>query len=113
MIRTKRKLNENVLLLTVKPVLRIRILLFLGLLDPDPDPLLGGTDPDPSIKEQNVFLSLKNYVNVLQNVVSRKTLKKIAFLTSWKVNDGSGSISHRHESADPDPYQYVTDPQYR
>ena len=30
-----------------KPVLRIRIHLFLGLLDPDPDPLVRGMDPDP------------------------------------------------------------------
>jgi hypothetical protein len=30
-------------------VLRIRIHMFLGLLDPDPDPLVRGMDPDPSI----------------------------------------------------------------
>ena len=35
---------------TVHPaVLRIRIRLFLGLLDPDPDPLVRGLNPDPSI----------------------------------------------------------------
>jgi hypothetical protein len=28
--------------------LRIRIRKFLGLLDPDPDPLVRGTDPDPA-----------------------------------------------------------------
>jgi hypothetical protein len=35
----------------VKAVLhvRIRIQVFLGLLDPDPDPLVRGMDPDPSI----------------------------------------------------------------
>jgi hypothetical protein len=27
-------------------MLRIRIRVFLGLLDPDPDPLVRGTDPD-------------------------------------------------------------------
>ncbi len=35
---------------SVEPVLRIRIhqiRMFLGLLDPEPDPLLRGTDPDP------------------------------------------------------------------
>jgi hypothetical protein len=32
------------------PVLRIRIRMFLGL--PDPDPLVRGTDPDPSITKQ-------------------------------------------------------------
>jgi hypothetical protein len=34
----------------IKPVLRIRIHrihTFLGLLDPDPDPLVRGMDPDP------------------------------------------------------------------
>jgi hypothetical protein len=40
-----------------EPVLRIRIRrtrTFLGLLDPDPDPLVRGTDPDqdPSINKQ-------------------------------------------------------------
>ncbi len=38
-----------------KPVMRIRISwihMILGLLDPDPDPLVGGTDPDPSIFKQ-------------------------------------------------------------
>jgi hypothetical protein len=28
------------------------------------------------------------------------------------AGSGSGSISHRHGSADPDPYQNVTDPQH-
>jgi hypothetical protein len=31
----------------------IRICMFLGLLDPDPDPLVPGTDPDLSIIKQN------------------------------------------------------------
>jgi hypothetical protein len=30
----------------IAPVLRIRIHVFLGLLDPDPDPLVTGMDPD-------------------------------------------------------------------
>ncbi len=40
---------------SVRPVLRIRIRrirMFLGLLDPDPDPLVRCTDPDPSIIKQ-------------------------------------------------------------
>jgi hypothetical protein len=40
---------------TLPLVLRIRIHrihMFLGLLDPDPDPLVRGTDPDPSIIKQ-------------------------------------------------------------
>ncbi len=35
-----------------KPVVRIRIHrihMFLGLLDPDPDPLVRGMDPDPAL----------------------------------------------------------------
>jgi hypothetical protein len=37
-----------------QPVLRIRIRMFLGLLDPHPDPLVKGMDPapDPSISMQ-------------------------------------------------------------
>jgi hypothetical protein len=56
-----------------------RIRMFLGLLDPDPDPLVRDMDPDPSITKQKIvrktpwllllcdffgFLSLKNDVNV-------------------------------------------------
>ncbi len=35
-----------------RAVLRIRTPMFLGLLDPDPDPLVRGMDPDPSIIKQ-------------------------------------------------------------
>jgi hypothetical protein len=40
---------------TKKAVLqmRIRIHVFLGFLHPDPDPLVRGIDPDPSIIKQN------------------------------------------------------------
>jgi hypothetical protein len=41
-------------------VLRIRIHMFLGLLDPDPDPLVRGMDPDPDpsiIKKENLDFS--------------------------------------------------------
>jgi hypothetical protein len=34
-------------------VLRIRICMFLGLADPDP--IIRGTDPDPSIIKQNIL----------------------------------------------------------
>ncbi len=37
---------------TFVTVLRIRIHMFLGLLDPDPDPLVRGMDPGPSIIKQ-------------------------------------------------------------
>ena len=40
--------------LYVKPVFRIRsqqIRMFLGLLDPDPGPLVRGMDPDPALDQ--------------------------------------------------------------
>ncbi len=48
--------------------------------------------------------------------VCRKTFFKISFwLASWRSLlkiAGSGSISQRHGSADPDPHQHVMDPQH-
>ncbi len=38
----------------MRTVLRIRIHMFLGLLDPDPDPLVRVMDPDPSIIKQKL-----------------------------------------------------------
>jgi hypothetical protein len=35
--------------------------MFLGLLDPDPDPLLRAVDPDPSIIKQNSEKNLDSY----------------------------------------------------
>ncbi len=74
------------------------------------------------------FLSLKNDVKDLQKVISRKTLfKKLPsfLLASWRSMTkiagsrsgseyGSGSISQRHWSADPDPdpHQNVMDPEH-
>ncbi len=77
---------------------------FLGLPDPDPDPLVRGMDPDPdnaldpdrillsSCKKNKKnldscyfvtlfdFLSLKNDINELQKVISRKNcIKKLVF----------------------------------
>ncbi len=121
------------------PVLRIRIRMFLGLLDSDADPLVRGMDPDPdtSIIVQNSKKNLDFYCFVtsfcffifeklckcsmyLQKVISRKTFWKISFLlASWssltKVGgsgSASGSISQRHGSPDPDPHQNVMDPQH-
>jgi hypothetical protein len=49
-------------------VLRIQILMFLGLLDPDPDPVVRGLDsaPDPFIIKQN---SKKNLIPYLDTVL--------------------------------------------
>jgi hypothetical protein len=76
-------LTSSVSLFPFASVLRIRIRIrrihmFLGLLDPNPDPLVTDTDPDPLIINQRKrktliytvlwhlydFLSLKNDVNV-------------------------------------------------
>ncbi len=55
--------------------------MFLGLLDPDPDPLVRGMDPDPSLSKNSKknldfycfdFLSLKNDVMYLQKVICKK-----------------------------------------
>ncbi len=77
--------TKSKIIILLRTVLRIRIRLFLGL----PNPLVRGTDPDPSIIKQTVrktliptvmsllydFLSLTNYVDVwqLQKVISKKT----------------------------------------
>jgi hypothetical protein len=66
--------TKSKIIILLRTVLRIRIRLFLGL----PNPLVRGTDPDPSIIKQTVrktliptvmsllydFLSLTNYVDV-------------------------------------------------
>jgi len=44
-------------------VLRIRISwirIFLGILDPDPDPVVRDTDPDPDLSTIYFLLSIKN-----------------------------------------------------
>ncbi len=57
----------------------------------------------------------ENYVNVPSKVISKKSFKKISFLLascrSMTKIAGSGSISQRHGSADPDqdPLQNVMD----
>ncbi len=62
------------------------------------------------------ILSLKNNVNVPTKSNKQENLEKnCVLLVSWRSMEkiaGSGSISHRHGSGDPDPYQNVTDPQH-
>jgi hypothetical protein len=100
----------------------------LGLPDPHLDPLVRGKDPDPSCHQAKMvsttliptvlrllydFLSSKNDVNVPSKSIkpkkifsSRRSLTKMA---------GSGSISQRYGSADPDTdsdsCQNLMDPQ--
>ncbi len=118
-----------------------RIRLFLGLLDPDPDPLVRvmEQEPDPApvpsiIKLKIVrkpliptvlllfhdFLSLKKDVNVPSKSNKQKNFFLISFLLAFSRSmtkirgseSGSGSISQRHGSADPDPHKNVMDPQH-
>jgi hypothetical protein len=58
--------------LTFHPVLRIRIHMFLGLLDPDPDQVVRGMDPDPTPDPQQ--LTSKN---------NKKNLDSYFFVTSF------------------------------
>jgi hypothetical protein len=119
---------------SLKAVLRNRIRrirIILGLMDPDP--LMRSTDQDPAadpdldssiIKQKKVrnpliptfcdclitFYHRKMMLRYryLQKVISKKTVGVLKFND---VTAGSGSISQRHGSADPDPYQNVADPQ--
>ncbi len=54
---------------------------------------------------------MKNYVNVASKLISKNN--KIFFVVILKVTDeniaGSGSVSQRYGSADPDPYRSVAD----
>ena len=80
--------------------------MFLGLLDPDPDPLVRGMDPDPDpaldpdpdpsivMKNSNKnldskyfvtlfdFLSLKNNVNIPSKINEHRSCLKIIFIGS-------------------------------
>jgi hypothetical protein len=65
-------------------------------------------------------LSVKNYVNLHSKSNKQKTLlKKLFFVCILKVTyervgsgAGSGSISERHGSADPDPHQNFINPEH-
>ncbi len=62
------------------------------------------------------FLSLKNDVNVPSKRKRQKKLEtKIISLASWRsltkrAESEAGSVRQKYGSADPDPYQNVTDP---
>ncbi len=92
-------------------MLRIRIRWirkFLGLLDPVPDLLVRGTDPE------NSYCFVTSFLLVIFEIWCK--WPSISFLlVFWRSvtkTAGSGSICQRHGSADPDPYQTVMDPQY-
>jgi hypothetical protein len=120
-------------------VFRIRrIRMFLGLLNADPDPLIRGTGYGSGsgsfyhlaiiVRKTLIptvlwllfvltFYLWKMMSMCLEKVIREKT-KKI-FFCILKANDEkarsgstSGSISHRHGSADPDPHPNVMDPQH-
>ncbi len=84
--------------------------MFLGL--PDSDPLVRGTDPDPSLLTQ--YFSKKVKFLRLKIDKGQKDEEKKYFYTSLKSlkkGVGSGTISQSYESADPYLRQNVTDPQ--
>ncbi len=102
----------------ISPVLpgSVWIRMFLGL--PDPDPYVRGMDPNLSVASKNskknlhfycivtLLVSLKNYV-----IVASKSSKQKNYRTKI-ARSGTGSVSQRYGSADPDPYQNFTDPQH-
>jgi hypothetical protein len=83
----------------------------LSLLDLDPDPVVRGTDPDPSMVKQKEFkknliplffltsfdfLSLKNYVNVALKSNKQNNFEKKKFLVAiLKVSDENSRIRSR------------------
>ncbi len=82
--------------------IRIRNRMFLGLLDPDPDPSIIMQNSKKNLDSQFLlmcnsdFLSLKNYVNVhtfKKQVISRKTFFLNQFLVGiLKANDENNRI---------------------
>ncbi len=92
-------------------LLRIRICMFLGLLDPDPDLLVRGMDPEPSITKQKNskknldcyyfvtslwLFSLKNDLNVPSKSNKQKFFSQIlVFVGFLKVNDKNRRIRIR------------------
>ncbi len=92
---------------------RIRwIRMFLDL--PHPDPLVRRMDPDPApdpAPDPSLF-SWRCWANWNRQCLKNK--KNFAFLKSLKngVGSGSGSISQRYGSGDPDPHQNVAEAQH-
>jgi hypothetical protein len=95
--------------------------MFLGLQDPNPDPLV--RDPDPSFseimhakKDFNTKLFFKTEDNAA-GLSYKKKIWEIFFVASLKSlmkevgsRVGSGSFSQMYGS--PNPHQKVTDPQH-
>jgi hypothetical protein len=73
---------------------------------------------------QNILANNKIFKiedNVPAGKLYEKNMKKLSFFLSLKslkkgvrsgIGSGSGSISQRYRSTDPDPHQYVMDPQH-
>ncbi len=64
--------------------------------------------------QANDFFSLKNEVSVaIKNKKQTKFFVAVSKVVLTKIAGfGSGSVSQRYESANPDLYQNVTDPQH-
>jgi hypothetical protein len=93
-----------------------RIHMFLGL--PDPDPLVRGVDPDLD----PYIILLSSSKNSKKNLILTVLWLLLDFffflLASWRSftkiagsGSESGSISQRHGSTDPDPYQNFMGPE--
>ncbi len=88
--------------------------MFFGILDPDP--WVRGADPDPpNIKQKKIqkkpwslHTGLWLLCDYLSLLLSQRSRTKIA---GPGAGTGSGSFNQMYVSADPDPYQNVTDPQ--
>ncbi len=97
---------------------------FLGLPDPEPDSLVSyGSRSESFHHRTNIFLLSCDFLFLLfvtslwififEEWCKDLPKKKYFLLVSWRSltkRAGSGSFSQRHGSADPDPYQNVTDP---
>jgi hypothetical protein len=91
--------------------------MFLGL--QDPDSLVRGKDLAKIVRKTFIppvigllydFLSVKNDVNVALKSNKQKNLRVEVTDENEGFGVGSGSVSQRYGSADPDPYQNARDP---
>ncbi len=76
--------------------IRIRIPLFLGLLNPDQYPLVRSMDPDPGLDHQaKISLSSNNDVNVVPSNSNKLIFFNLVFFCVLKVNDENSRIRTR------------------
>ena len=89
--------------------------MFLGLMDPDPDPLVRGMDPDPTLDLDPSIIKkivrkpwfLLVVTTVLFDFLSLKIYEFLSSKSKKQKNFKNGSTG-----PDPDPHQNVMDPQH-